>query len=150
MAQTADRVRDFLIEEAHWQGSRAELTDELPLIENMVIDSMALLRLVAWLEAEFGIAIADSEVVPSNFGTIFKIATTGAFRPLYAFDGTSGSTPFSGLTLASDGNFYGTASFGGSGNNGVLFKIQRRLYRATRIRRRLRWCCSCGTYHHGL
>src|SRR5207302_4660070 len=57
---------------------------------------------------------------PSNFGTIFKIATTGAFRSLYAFDGTSGSTPFSGLTLASDGNFYGTASSGGSGNNGVL------------------------------
>ena len=64
MAQPAERVRDFLIEEAHWDGPRAELTDELPLIESHVLDSMLLLRLVAWAEAEYGIAIADAEVVP--------------------------------------------------------------------------------------
>jgi acyl carrier protein len=71
--EKAERVRDFLIEEAHWQGSRAELTDELPLIENRVIDSMALLRLVAWIEGEFGIEIGDTDVVPGNFGTIERI-----------------------------------------------------------------------------
>jgi acyl carrier protein len=71
--ENAERVRDFLIEEAHWQGSRAELTDDLPLIENRVIDSMALLRLVAWLEAEFVIEIGDADVVPGNFGTIERI-----------------------------------------------------------------------------
>jgi acyl carrier protein len=71
--ENAERIRDFLIEEAHWQGSRAELTDELPLIENRVIDSMALLRLVAWIEGEFGIEIGDTDVVPGNFGTIERI-----------------------------------------------------------------------------
>ena len=74
MEQAAERVRDFLIDEANWDGDRAELTDELPLIENHVIDSMLLLRLVAWLESEYGIAIGDADVVPSNFGSIERIS----------------------------------------------------------------------------
>ena len=72
--QTADRVRNFLIEERYWDGPRAELTDDLPLIADRVVDSMGVLRLVAWLEEEFGLSIAHSEVVPANFGTIAGIA----------------------------------------------------------------------------
>jgi acyl carrier protein len=74
MAQPAEQIRDFLIEEASWDGPRAELTDELPLIEGNVIDSMLLLRLVAWLEEQYEIAIEDAEVVPSNFGSIGAIS----------------------------------------------------------------------------
>jgi acyl carrier protein len=74
MVQPAERVRDFLIEEAHWDAPRAELSDELPLIESRVLDSMLLLRLVAWLESEYAITIADAEVVPSNFGSIERIS----------------------------------------------------------------------------
>ena len=70
---TEERVRDFLVEESSWDRPREELTDELPLIENRVLDSMALLRLVAWLESEFGVEITDAEVVPSNFGSIERI-----------------------------------------------------------------------------
>jgi acyl carrier protein len=69
----ADRIRDFVIEELHWPGPRSELTEDFPLIENHVIDSMGLLRLVAWLETTFGVAIADEDVVPANFGTILGI-----------------------------------------------------------------------------
>ena len=42
---------------------------------------------------------------------------------LAAFDGTNGTNPLGGVTLGSDGNFYGVTSFGGSANLGVLFKI---------------------------
>ncbi len=58
-----------------------------------------------------------------NYGTIFKVASTGAFKQLYTFDGTTGAQPGAGVTLASDGNFYGTADSGGSAGHGVLFKI---------------------------
>jgi acyl carrier protein len=73
MAGSAERIRDFLIEDLNWQGSPSELTDDLPLIENQVIDSMGLLRLVAWLEPAFGISVPDEEIVPTNFGTIAQI-----------------------------------------------------------------------------
>ena len=39
-----------------------------------MIDSMGLLRLVAWLESTYGISVQDQEVVPANFGTIAQIA----------------------------------------------------------------------------
>lgn len=68
-----DRVRDFLIEELHWPGARFELTEDLPLIQDHVIDSMGLLRLIAWLEPTFGVEVADEEVVPANFGTLRDI-----------------------------------------------------------------------------
>jgi acyl carrier protein len=74
MTESHEKLRAFLIEEAHWDGSREELTDELPLIENGVLDSMALLRLVAWLQSTYGIEIGDAEVVPGNFDSIALIA----------------------------------------------------------------------------
>jgi acyl carrier protein len=75
VTQPTERVRDFLIEEANWDGPREELTDDLALIEQHVIDSMLLLRMVAWLESEYGIAISDADVVPSNFGSIERISS---------------------------------------------------------------------------
>ncbi len=59
----------------------------------------------------------------TTYGSIFRVTTTGLITQLYAFDGTSAINPYSGLTLATDGNFYGTSSFGGSDNGGVLFKV---------------------------
>jgi acyl carrier protein len=75
VAQPTEQIRDFLCAEANWEGARAELTDDLPLIDGQVIDSMMLLRLVAWLTSEYQIAIDDADVVPSNFGTIERIAS---------------------------------------------------------------------------
>jgi len=74
MSDATESVRDFLISEHYWQGERSELTDDVPLIANRVIDSMGLLRLVAWIEEHFGVTIDDTEVVPANFGTIAGIA----------------------------------------------------------------------------
>jgi uncharacterized repeat protein (TIGR03803 family) len=55
-------------------------------------------------------------------GSIFKASTIAGITQLYTF-GSDGSNPESGLTLATDGNFYGTTLSGGTSNNGVLFKI---------------------------
>ncbi len=56
-------------------------------------------------------------------GSVFRISTSGAGGGIFAFDGTNGSQPFGGVTLATNGNFYGTAGFGGTQNDGVLFEI---------------------------
>jgi acyl carrier protein len=69
-----EQIRDFLVSELGWEGPRSELTDHLPLIENQIIDSIGLLRLIGWLEPEFGIAIPDEDIVPANFATIGLIA----------------------------------------------------------------------------
>jgi uncharacterized repeat protein (TIGR03803 family) len=42
---------------------------------------------------------------------------------LHSFTGSDGQNPVAGVTLAYDGNYYGTTSGGGNANSGVLFKI---------------------------
>ncbi len=62
-------------------------------------------------------------------GTVFKINAAGSFSIVYQFDATPGNSSFppyapeAGLVLGADGNFYGTASAGGAGGSGVIFKL---------------------------
>lgn len=70
----SDRIRGILFAELQWDGSRADLTNDLPLIENHVVDSLGLLRLVTTIESEFGIEIRGEDVVVANFGSIARIA----------------------------------------------------------------------------
>ncbi len=58
----------------------------------------------------------------SGLGTVFKVTPEGDLTTLAHFFGTNGSNP-SGLTLANDGNFYGTTEIGGKANAGTVFKM---------------------------
>jgi len=61
----------------------------------------------------------------SNEGVVFKITSGGTFSVVHSFTGGSGDgeTPWAGVTLDSSGNLYGTTYYGGTSNEGVVFKI---------------------------
>ena len=69
-----ERIRDILVDDLQWSGAPEDLTDDLPLIADHVIDSLGILRLVARLESEFGIQVRDEDVVAANFGSIMQIS----------------------------------------------------------------------------
>ena len=56
-------------------------------------------------------------------GTVFQITTNGVFTSIHAFAGTDGRQPLAGLVEGPDGNFYGTASYGGALGIGTIFQI---------------------------
>jgi len=60
-------------------------------------------------------------------GTIFSITPGGAFSTVHTFCSATncadGGTPVAGLTEGTDGNLYGTTLFGGSGQSGVVYKL---------------------------
>jgi uncharacterized repeat protein (TIGR03803 family) len=57
----------------------------------------------------------------NNTGAVYKISPTGAESLVYNFP-SNFSFCFSGLTIASDGNFYGTC-FSTPGGNGSIFRL---------------------------
>jgi uncharacterized repeat protein (TIGR03803 family) len=57
-------------------------------------------------------------------GIAYKLTPKGAETILHTFtDGADGGNPRGGLVLDMAGNLYGTTSTGGSGNSGVVFKL---------------------------
>ena len=63
----------------------------------------------------------------SDLGTIFKVTTDGVLTTLVEFTGNGtqnrGSLPHVGLTLGSNGSFYGTTNAGGGPDQGTIFKM---------------------------
>ncbi len=57
-----------------------------------------------------------------EYGTVFKITTSGMLTTLDSFDGTDGYRPQAGLVQATDGNLYGTTAYGGANGFGTVFK----------------------------
>jgi uncharacterized repeat protein (TIGR03803 family) len=51
------------------------------------------------------------------------VTPAGQVSVIYSFDGVTGALPSSGLTLGTDGNFYGTTFENGPSNWGTVFKI---------------------------
>jgi uncharacterized repeat protein (TIGR03803 family) len=58
-------------------------------------------------------------------GTVFKINALGTLTTLYNLNSTSGESPYAGLTLGGDGDFYGTTYISGAKGYGTVFKITR-------------------------
>jgi uncharacterized repeat protein (TIGR03803 family) len=58
-------------------------------------------------------------------GTVFKINPSNKETVLYVFTGTEGdgSYPSAGVVRDSQGNLYGTATYGGANGDGAVFKI---------------------------
>lgn len=73
MQSIIDRVRGFIIDNLGWEGAADELTDDLPLIQAGVLDSLGILTLVEFLESNYGITIGDSEITPANLGSLASI-----------------------------------------------------------------------------
>jgi uncharacterized repeat protein (TIGR03803 family) len=60
----------------------------------------------------------------SGYGTVFKVNTDGSgFTVLRNFTNSKAAYPRAGLMQGTDGALYGTASAGGSGGYGALFKL---------------------------
>jgi acyl carrier protein len=72
--KTEDRVRQFIVKEVAWDGPADQLSDDFPLIEKDLIDSLGIYHVVSFVEEEFDIEVLDEELLPEHFGTIGGIA----------------------------------------------------------------------------
>lgn len=69
-----DQVRAFIIESFLFGDDSAMIGNADSLIENEIIDSTAVLELVAFIEESFSISVGDTEIVPANLDSVDAIA----------------------------------------------------------------------------
>ena len=67
-------LRKFIKENFLHKAEVEVVGDDDPLLDSGIVDSMGILQLVNFLESQFGIELADEEIVPENFETMTHIA----------------------------------------------------------------------------
>ena len=67
------KIKSFIVEEFMPDISVDELDSDFDLLTGGVVDSLGLLKFVAWMEEEFDITIDDSELGPDSFRTVTAI-----------------------------------------------------------------------------
>ena len=72
MASVKEEIREFVLENARSKGIN-EVSDDQSLMVSGIIDSLAIFRLVAFLEDSFRVRIGDDEIVPENFQSVNDI-----------------------------------------------------------------------------
>ena len=67
------RIKDFIMEEFLPGESPDELTETTPLISGGILDSIATLKLVMFMEEQFGVSFAPHEVDKENLDDLTRI-----------------------------------------------------------------------------
>jgi acyl carrier protein len=70
--EVAGNVRRFIQDDLMFGDASASIDNDTPLCEG-IIDSIALMELVAFLEEEFRIQIDDADLTADNFRTVAAI-----------------------------------------------------------------------------
>lgn len=66
-------INDYISREFVRDDALLPLTDDTPLLESGILDSLSLLQLVVFLEERFGITVGDADLLPQNFETVNTI-----------------------------------------------------------------------------
>ena len=68
---TIETLREWMATEL--KGKVRDLAESDSLLEHGVLDSMAIVKLIAFLEERFGVTLTDEEFDPENFETLTAI-----------------------------------------------------------------------------
>lgn len=68
------KIRAFITTN-FYVADTASLSDDASLLENGIVDSTGVLEIISFLEREFGVEVADNEIVPANLDSIGKLTS---------------------------------------------------------------------------
>lgn len=73
MGDQTPKIKQFIIDEFMPDVPVEELDSDFDLLAGGVVDSLGLLKVVAWLESEYDIGVDESELGPESFRTVKAI-----------------------------------------------------------------------------
>jgi len=73
MKNDKQKIRSYILENYLFSTDESALEDAESLIDSGVIDSTGVLEIIMFLEEEFGVKIADEEMIPDNLDSVSRI-----------------------------------------------------------------------------
>ena|SRR6266446_6869455 len=70
--QIEHKIHEFIVKNLYY-AEDSSIGDEDSFLETGVIDSMGVMELVAFIQSEFGVEVAQHEIVVENFDSIRKL-----------------------------------------------------------------------------
>lgn len=67
-------LKQYIIQEFVPEGHTEDITDDMDLIQNGILDSLAVLKLVAFIEDNYNIALEPEEIDPENLKSLAAIS----------------------------------------------------------------------------
>ncbi|HXX33494.1 MAG TPA: acyl carrier protein [Thermodesulfobacteriota bacterium] len=72
--QTVETLKRFIIGEIATELDLKDIAADQSLLETGILDSLGILKLVTFIEAQFLLKIDDEEMIPENFETLSGIS----------------------------------------------------------------------------
>jgi acyl carrier protein len=72
--ETVQILNRFIVDELVPEYKLGQLDENQSLFETGVLDSMGILKLIAFIEEKFKIRVGDEEEIPENFETLISMS----------------------------------------------------------------------------
>ena len=73
MMATKDILTAFIQDELVTSGDLKAIEENDSLLESGIIDSLAIMKLLMFIEEKFAVKVSDADLLPENFNTIANI-----------------------------------------------------------------------------
>ena len=72
--ESIEILRRFIKDELVPEKASDDLDKDESLLENGILDSLSIMKLIAFIEERFKLKISDEELIPENFETLSALA----------------------------------------------------------------------------
>jgi acyl carrier protein len=73
MSEFNAQLKEFIMTEVNPDLNLVKLDDDEPLIESGIIDSLGILKILAFMDETFGVDLSSDQIKPENFKTVRSI-----------------------------------------------------------------------------
>lgn len=73
MSELKEKIKQFIMTEVNPERNLERLSDDEPLVDSGIVDSLGVLKIMAFLDEEFGIDLSAGQIKLQNFNSVTLI-----------------------------------------------------------------------------
>lgn len=73
MSDLKDRIKQFIMTEVNPDRNLERIDDDEPLVDSGIVDSLGVLKIMSFLDEEFGIDLSAGQIKLENFNSVALI-----------------------------------------------------------------------------